>query len=135
MVRERQPSVDDLSADRPPKRVGSADSFPVLTDDQAENAFKILRKIDSDVHKLTDNVLKVLERDVAQEKSIAELKQWKEDTLKEANDGAKKTSAKYTSIGTALGVIILAASSFLMQNCRWIPPGMIPQQQVTPVLK
>ncbi len=77
----------------------------------------------------------MLDRDVAQEKSIAELKQWKDDTLKEANDGAKKTSAKYTSIGTALGVIILAASSFVMQNCRWIPTGVIPQQQTTPVPK
>lgn len=141
-MRERQASIDDLSADRPPKRDASADSFPVMTDDQAEKAFRIMRKIDSDVHNvetlvgtLNENVLKVLERDVDQEKNIAELKAWKEETLKQSHQTAKSTSAKYTSIGTALGVIILAASSFLMQNCRWMPPGWIQQQTATPVPK
>jgi hypothetical protein len=140
-MREEQHSVDDLSAERPPKREGSADSFPVMTDDQAKLAFNILKKIDGDqdriedlVATLNENVLKVLERDVDQEKSIAELKAWKEATLKEAHDGAKKTSAKYTSIGTALGVIILAASSVVMQRCQWIPPGT-PLIQQTPTPK
>jgi hypothetical protein len=133
-MREKQASMDDLSAERPPKREGSADSFPVMTDDQAENVFRVLRKIDSDVHKLTNGVLKVLDRDVDQERSIAELKAWRESVLKEANSAATKTSAKYTSIGTALGVIILAASSVVMQQCRWLPPGIVQTQQ-TPTPK
>lgn len=147
MPRERQPSIDDLSAERPPKREGSSDSFPVFTDDQAKHIFQILKEQDAalsvieerggvqdkTLKEINDNVLKVVARDADQEKTLGELKEFKAQVLKESSSKAGRWSA----LGTVLGVIIGSAAATAMQQCRWVPPGAVQQiqQQTTPTPK
>lgn len=136
--RERQPSVDDLDPRRPPKREGSADSFPVFTDKQAEQVFDILRGLDSDISELNKNVLKVLDRDAAkgdrdaeQEKRLGELETFRAQMMKDTREEAGKTATRWSAIGTVLGVVIASAVSAGMTQCRWLPaPPAV--QQLTP---
>lgn len=151
MAREKQPSIDDLSADRPPKREGSSDSYPVFSDDQAKHIYTILKdqnetlekqdvklaeidaqgkKQDETLEEISKNVLKVVDRDADQEKTLGELKEFKAQVLKESASKA----GKWSVFGTVLGVIIASAATTVMQQCRWVTPGSTQTQQ-TPTPK